>query len=389
MKIGTKKRNVIVVLWLAGSAGRKQLTGILRYVNEGHPWSVRLITEPKDFTDEIVRKATEDKVDGFLVHTDAISADALAVSNVPTVLMDFPTPALRLRTRSIAVILDSDEAIGRTGAEYFLNLGNFASYAFVPDEFNRGWSRLRERGFKAALGKRNQECETYSEKKGPLSDWLAKLPKPVAVMTAYDLLAQKTIEACKQTNLDVPTQVAVLGVDNDEIICDYSTPSLSSVRIDHEALGYEAARTLDRLMSRKSNTGMKKIFMPADKVIERESTAPTTPFVHLVQKALAYIEKHACDGIGVPDVVRFLGVSRRLADRRFGEVTGSSLHCAIEDRRLEQVKKRLRTTKLSIKKISHLCGYANEQRLKYVFKAHVGCSMSEWRRQFSASTQAS
>ena len=320
MKIGAKKRNVIVVLWLAASS-------------------------------------------------------------IPTVLMDFPTPALRLRTRSIAVILDSDEAIGRTGAEHFLNLGNFASYAFIPDEFNRGWSRLRERGFKEVLGKRNQKCETYGAQKGALSDWLAKLPKPVAVMTAYDLLAQKTIEVCKQANLAVPMQVAVLGVDNDEIICDYSTPSLSSVRIDHEALGYEAARTLDRLMSRKSNTGMKKIFMPADRVVERESTAPTESSAHLVQKALDYISDHATDGITVDDVVRHLGVSRRLADRRFGAATGSSLHRAIEDCRLEQVKKRLRTTQLSIKKISHLCGYVNEQRLKYVFKQRVGCSMSDWRNK--------
>jgi len=200
---------------------------------------------------------------------------------------------------------------------------------------------------------------------------------------AYDIKAQETIAACKRANLNIPKQVSVLGVDNDELICDYTNPAISSVRIDHEALGFEAARTLENLMRHPESNRLKKIFMPVDKVVERESTAPVAPGVHLVQKALTYIEKHATDGIGVPDVVRHLGVSRRLIDRRFSDATGSSIRRIIEDRRLEQVKKRLRTTKLSISKISRLCGYANEQRLKYVFKQRFGCPMSEWRVQQS------
>lgn len=138
---------------------------------------------------------------------------------------------------------------------------------------------------------------------------------------------------------------------------------------------------LEDLMRHPESNTLKKIFMPVGNVVERESTAHVAPGFHLVQKALAYIEKHACDGIGVPDVVHFLGVSRQLIDRRFSAVTGTSIHRAIEDCRLAQVKKRLRTTKLSIKKISRLCGYANEQRLKYIFKQRIGCSMSDWRNQ--------
>lgn len=376
-----KKRTVIVALWLAGSAGRKQLTGILRYVNAGRPWTVRLITDPKDFTDDVLATAEREKVDGIIVHADARSANGLATSAIPTVLMDFPPPKLARRTRAISVILDSDEAIGEMAANYLLGLGSFASYAFVPDSANRGWSRLRERGFERTLRKQNLGCPVYNESKGPLHLWLKALSKPTAILAAYDLGAQETIAACKKANLSVPEQVCVLGVDNDELICDYTTPSISSVRIDHEALGFEAARTLETLMRHPETNRLKKIFMSVDKVVERESTVPVAPGTHLVQKALDYIKKHATDGIGVSDVVNHLGVSRRLIDRRFGAATGTTLHRAIEDCRLEQVKARLRSTKLSIKKISHLCGYANEQRLKYVFKTRVGCSMSEWRRQ--------
>ena len=373
--------SVIIALWLAGSAGRKQLAGILRYVNQGRPWTFRLISDPTDFTDEVLKNAEAEKVDGIIIHADARSAKSLATSSIPTVLLDYPPPMLGRRSKSISVILDSDEEIGKTGANYLHGLGNFASYAFIPDAANRGWSRLRERGFKTALRKYQITCQTYSHSSIPLHDWLKGLPKPSAVMAAYDLGAQEVIAACKKASLRIPSQVSILGVDNDELICDYTKPSISSVRIDHDALGFEAAHTLEKLMKRPHTTRLQKIFMPVDKVVERESTAPVAAGAYLVQKALDYICDHAVDGIGVSDVVRHLGVSRRMLDRRFGAATGSSIRRAIEDRQLEQVKKRLRTTRLSIKKISHLCGYFNEQRLKYVFKQRVGCSMSDYRKQ--------
>ncbi len=384
MKRSAKKRTVLVVLWLAGSAGRKQLTGILQYVNAGHPWSIRLISDPKDFTDEAIRKAEADGTHGLLVHANAQVGTALARSTVPTVLLDFPPPALRNRKKSIALILDGDEQIGQTAAEYFLRLGNFASFAFVPDEQNRGWSRLRERGYKTTLGAHSRPCQTYGASKGPLADWLLALPKPAAVFTAYDLRAQETIEACKEAKLSIPRQVAVLGVDNDELICDYTSPSISSIRIDHETLGAEAAKLLDRLMDAPSGRSPKPVFMPAGTVVERESTAPTAPTARLVARALSFISAHAADGISVADVVSHLGVSRRLADARFGAVTGTSIRRAIEDRRLALVRERLKTTRLTIEKISRLCGYANTQRLKYVFKARFGISMSQWRADSTA-----
>jgi len=350
-------------------------------MNNGRPWDVQLITDPTDFTDDVLQKAEANKVDGIIIHADSRSANGLATSSIPTVLMDYPPPRLGRRTQSIAVILDSDEAIGEVAARYFLELGNFASYAFVPDATNRGWSRLRERGFKRVLREQHIVCQTYGRGKCPLQSWLKALPKPAAVLTAYDLGAQETIAACKKANLSIPSQVSILGVDNDELICDYTNPSISSIRIDHEALGFEAAHVLDELMKHAGTTRLRKILMPADKVIERESTAPVAAGAHLVQKALAYISEHAVDGIDVTDVVKFLGVSRRLIDRRFGAVTGTSIRRAIEDRRLDLVRKRLQSTKLSIKKISRLCGYANEQRLKYVFKKRFGCSMRDWRKR--------
>lgn len=375
-----KAKNVLVVLWLAGSAGRKQLTGILDFVKNGQPWSIQLVTDPKAFTSEVIHKAEKDGIDGFIAHAGPDAAAALSKSSIPTVLIDFPPPALITRRENLAILLDSDEDIGKTGADFFLKLGNFASYGFIPDAENRGWSRLRERGFKTAMLSAGKNCYTLNETKVDLRDWLMSLPKPAAVMAAYDFKAKEALETCAQLKLNVPSQVAILGVDNDEIICEYSTPSLSSVKINHEEFGYESAKILAGMMASRRPCGCKRRFMSAGSVVERESTSPTTPATRLVQQAMQFIKTHFSDNIGVEDVVTHLGgVSRRLVDRRFREVTGCSIRRTIETLRLENVKRLLQTTDMPIEKISRLSGYANTQRLKYVFKNRVGKSMSEWR----------
>ena len=383
--IGMRKqgqtKNVLIVLWLAGSAGRKQLTGILNYVKNGHPWSINLITDPSEFDETAIRKAEADGIDGIIGHVGPLAADALAKSKIPTVLIDFPPPSLITRKEAIAILLDPDEEIGRCGAEYFLKLGNYASFGFIPDASNRGWSRLRERGFKQALEAKSIPCPVYNPSAGSIGDWLGALPKPAAIMAAYDIKAKEALEECRKAHLDVPRQVSLLGVDNDEIVCDYSTPSLSSVKIDHEAFGHEAAKILTALMSARRQTGLKRVYMPVGSVIERESTAPIPPATQIVRRIKGYITSHAAEKISVDDIVRHLGgISRRMADRRFHDATGGSIRRAIEDVRLEMVKGRLRTSDLNIGKISRLCGYPNVQRLKYVFKSRVGMSMREYRK---------
>lgn len=380
MRKSSKTRNILIVLWLAGSAGRKQLTGILNYVKNGHPWSIHLITDPADFGEAALRAAGQEGIDGFIGHVGPAAAEALARTTIPTVLIDFPPPTLISRKESIAILLDPDEEIGRCGAEYFLKLGNYASFGFVPDAANRGWSRLRERGYKQRLQQDDIACQVFNPSAGALADWLAALPKPTAVMVAYDIRAKETLEACRKAHLDVPRQVALLGVDNDEIVCDYSTPSLSSVKIDHEAFGREAAKMLSALMTSRRKHGLQRVFMPVGSVVERESTAPVPPVTHIVRRIREYISAHATEKISVSDVVSHLGgISRRMADLRFHEATGGSIRRAIEDRRLELVKHRLLTTNLNIAKISRLCGYPNVQRLKYVFKSRIGMSMREYR----------
>lgn len=388
MKANLRQRNVLIVLWLAGSGGRKQLAGLLRYVNEAHNWNLRLITDPRDFNDAIVGEARSGKVfDGFIGHASREAVQAMTEWNVPSVLIDYPPPGLTRHAKPDLIMVDDDERIGALAADYFLDLGRFASFGFVPDTEQRGWSRLRERGFRNRLRKRGVDANTYSPERGKLPDWLSELPRPAAVLASHDFRAKDVLDVCRQEGLAVPGDISVLGIDNDEIICENTRPPLSSVRIDHEQFGYLAASELDRAMARRRRPAeTRKMLVPALGIVERGSTDFTSPVTVLVNRMAAFIQSHAADPIRVDDVVSHVGVSRSLADLRFRQSTGLSIHEAIEKKRLELVCQRLRNTDLTIDRISRLSGFANPQRLKYVFKARYGTTMSEFRASVRDST---
>ena len=144
---------------------------------------------------------------------------------------------------------------------------------------------------------------------------------------------------------------------------------------------------LDRVMAtRKHRLPIHKILVPAVGITERNSTKFTSPGTVLVNRITDFINAHITEPIHVDDVLNHVGVSRSLANLRFRQSTGTSIRGAIEKQRLDLVKDKLLSSRIAINKISKLCGYANVQRLKYVFKKRFGCSMREWRAQHSKQT---
>ena len=376
-----KEKSVVVSLWSAGSCGRKQLAGVLRYINAGHHWDVRIIMDPKDFTADVIRQAIADGIDGFIAFAEEDASRALAATTVPTVLLSGATPELATRRLNLAIFVNDNEIIGRKGAEYFLSLGAFASFAFVPDPRGRDWSAPREKSFCKTLAEAGHRCLVYRGDTEGLAAWLAKLPKPIAVMTPFDFLARDVIDVCKKANLTVPTQVAVIGVDNDDLVCEISQPTITSIEIDQERIGYLAASTLDKLMSVKSARPTRSVCMTSGKIIERESTRPVAPSTHLTRRIQSYIEDHFREIVSLDDIALHLGVSRRLAELRFTESTGKTIRSALEERRLEELKRYLVRSSLPIAKVSALCGFRNDLWIKYVFKRRFGMTMREFRAQ--------
>lgn len=395
--MGTKQRSrrirrVAVVLRMSGTAGRDILTGIFYFTRSNANWRTRLFQMPNEFTPDAFRAEMAVGLDGIIASEPGPDETAKLVreSGVPVSFIGDPGPILSGRKSHIAFTRNDDEMIGRMGANYLASLGQHRSYGFVPTVSNQYWSASRLKGFKAAFSAKKANVEVFDspgaaagsrEDLAALRDWLAALPKPAAVMASWDTRATQVLAMCKDAQIKIPNQVAVLGVDNDELLDESSDPPLSSILPNHEQLGYAAARVLNNLMSgRHAKTSAPFLVKPV-KIVERESAVASAPAAHLLSRATAYIRKNAAKGIKVKDVADFLGVSRRLADLRFQQFSGETINETITRHRLDAVKKFLATTNRPIKTISEECGYTDPSFLKVLFKRRFGCTMREWRLQ--------
>lgn len=378
MKHIPKPRRILISLCMTGSSGRKTMLGILRFANESCNWMVEFAN---DSTSILSAEKLKAGIDGFIGEANPETLARLRKNGIPSIILADVGNETPTRENPIRFMTDDDEQIGRMGADYFLSLGNFASLAFVPATANQTWSANRQAGFERRLVERKMTDRLRPSPKNDLEDWLRELPKPAAIMAAYDFRAKEIIDACTRMKIKIPQQVTVLGVDNDELVCNYTQPTLSSVRIDHCDVGYCAAKALSAMLTRKTKRPQPPIRHPAECVVERESTRPIPPITYLVEKIQNFIRSHAHEPITVSDVVRHANISRRLADLRLKEATGKTIHEALRDVRLGLVVGYLRKSRLPINKISRLSGFQNIQRLKYVFKARYGVSMREFRAQ--------
>ena len=377
---------------MSGTAGRDILTGIFYFTRSNSNWRTRLFQMPDEFTPDAFRAEMAVGLDGIIASEPGPDETARLVreSGVPVSFIGDPGPILSERKDHIAFTRNDDEMIGRMGANYLASLGQRRSYAFVPTVSNQYWSASRLKGFKAALAAKKANIEVFNspgaaagsrEDLSALKDWLAALPKPAAVMASWDTRATQVLAMCKDAQIKIPNQVAVLGVDNDALLDESSDPPISSILPNHEQLGYAAARVLNNLMSGRHARSSAPFLVKPVKIVERESAVASAPAAHLLSRATAYIRKNAAKGIKVKDVAAFLGVSRRLADLRFQQFSGETINETITRHRLDAVKKFLATTNRPIKTISEECGYTDPSYLKVLFKRRFGCTMREWRRQ--------
>lgn len=379
------RKKVLIALRMAGVAGQEKFAGLFRFLRESHgdesPWDVQLVRTTAEFSPEVVERALERGVDGFIVSIpEARDANRLvAKSNVPTVVMDISSAPLESYRDNIVFLRNSGEEIGREAARYFIGQGRARSYGFLhatgPHGLPPDWSLSRHASFRETLRDSGFWCAEFFE---PAT--AAKLPRPAAVMAANDDTAFELVAALKARRVRVPQDVAVLGVDNDALICENCSPRLSSVQPDFEQEGYAAAKALSEMMA-GALPAERTVLVGVKSVVRRDSTAELSQSGRLVQKAVAYINRNALRGIGVDDVVAHLKCSRRLADLRFRQLQGRTILEAITERRLDEVKRRLATTDDPIDSISAACGYSCPNYLKNLFKRRFMTTMSEFRRR--------
>jgi len=373
---------ILVAIRLSHASWRDFLSGFLGAIRRYPHWSLR-IADPA----EVRHALEEENADGLIIgDIDDDSAEYLVNQTIPTIVVGSQSTAISNRRKNIAFLHNDDEDIGREGARIVLSLGSMNSCGFVPHPEATHWSVLRAKGFAAELKENNKVASIYQppclddsgERHRRLLRWLMALPKPAAVMAAYDSAAVRVLEICKSADIAVPEQIAVLGVDNDRLLCETTRPSLSSIAPDHVHEGELAAEALASLLKR-STSHPKTILCTHKTFVIRESTQPAKPAAILMRRALAYIEEHASTKITASDVARHLGVSRQLIELRFREFGESTLAATIRDVRLKEVRRQLRTTKQTIRTIAANCGWANVNHLENAFKRRFGVSMRTWR----------
>ena len=374
-----KKKKVFIALKMSGIAGQAKLAGIFRYLNKKYNdnsiWEIHLVRTRNDLTEASLTDAIQNNTDGFIVSIPDVEESVGPISRIstPTIIMDIHSQAMEGRRDNIIFIRNSADDIGRKAANFLINQGIARSYAFLHSNPIMDWSISRYNSFKATLIDAGLWCEELFDPNDA-----TKLKRPAAILAANDDRAFELLKHLSSKRIKTPQQIAILGVDNDTLLCENSNPRISSIQPDFEKEGYIAAETLDMMMNgvipkeRVTLVGVKEI-------VRRESTSEQSSQGRLVQKAIAYIDRHALEGMEVDDVVKHLKCSRRLADLRFREIQGQSILEAITERRLSEVKRRLTGTKEKIDAIALSCGYTNPNYLKNLFKKKFGMSMRDFR----------
>ena len=209
--------------------------------------------------------------------------------------------------------------------------------------------------------------------------WLETLPKPIGIIGSNDIRSQQILNTCAQAGITVPDQVAVVGVDNDEVRCELCSPSLSSIDTNAFQVGYEAAAMLEGVIEGRRKQPETMLIGPAG-VVRRRST-DVLAFADTELSALVrYIRQKACDGLTVGQVVKHSGMSRATLDRLFHSYLGRTPHAEIIRVRINRVKELLANSDLALKQIARLTGFTHDETLYRIFKRSTGQTPSEFRR---------
>jgi LacI family transcriptional regulator len=371
--------------------GRGLLHGIAEYIRLHGPWSIYLAERGLGDAPPPWLQGWEG--DGIIARIENRKiAHAIGELGLPTVdlrglLSDLQVP----------LFTTDDVAISQLAVEHFLERGfrNFAFCGFASADY----SDNRSRAFAALVEEAGFGCHVYqpSGKRRPVgtmaleqgglateaevAQWVEALPKPVGLMACNDIRGQQVLNACRDVEIAVPEDVAVLGVDNDDVLCDLSHPTLSSVLPDTRRTGFEAAALLERMIGGEPPPQMTTRIPPLGVVTRRSTDVLAIEDRHLA-RAVRFIRENACEGITVEDVLADIPLSRSVFERRFARLFGHSPKAEILRARLDRIKRLLAETELPLKQIAAKIGFEHPEYLNVVFKEQTGQTPGQYRAAF-------
>ena len=381
----TPKR-VIVEFLLTGNIGRSRLQGLFDFLRGRRKWDIRLPQTESELNRELASHP-----DGVIVSHSFSKRTMRSLERFPSpvVFVDIPRNE-RTRRRDPDISIHNDNGgVGMMAARYLLSIGKFNAFGYFPYWTPRFYSTQREKAFKSVLAKSGYAASVFQHNGAvDLETWLRRLQKPAAVFAAWDEGAREVLAACHRAKIKVPSQVCLLGVDNDELVCTLASPDLSSIDLDAEREGFLAAKELDGMMLGRRRSRSKTLLVKPKGVVERASTKAPPPAAHLVNEAMTFITNHTKQALTPSDVAKHVRCSRRLLDLRFGEINGETVQAAITRTRLETVRDLLRTSPAHLASIARECAFSSPTALNNRFKRTYGMSMRDFRKQEANPTTA-
>lgn len=370
--------------------GRGMLRGIVRYSRLHGPWSFYLT--PGDF-EQVLPTMKPRGAAGIIARVENEQiAEAIVAADVPAIIVG-PEPRILTHVPKLGEfceISSDSEGAARMAADHLLERG-FEHFAYVGHH-DRFWSKRRSDAFRKAVQEYGFEPAIYqapSRKKdrdwerehGILAKWIEDLPKPIGLMACNDDRGREVLEACRLAGVHVPEEVAVVGVDDDELFCELADPPLSSVALNAEHGGYRAAHLLHQLMQQKVRTPQQLIVEPAQ-VVTRRSTDVKVFSGREVGMALSFIYRNRASNFTVNDVANAVGISRRNLEVKFRKAMGRTILAEIQRIRLDHAKRMLRETDLPIPQIAESSGYNSVSYMTQVFRKESGVTPAKYRSRY-------
>jgi LacI family transcriptional regulator len=387
-RIGSRLKQVAVIYDAKLRYDVKIIEGVAAYVREVNDWDIFI--EESALQNQKLPNLGAWKGDGILADfDDPTVARAVMRSGVTAVGFGGGYGWYEAASR-VPYYYTNNAAIAELAADHLLQRGfrHFAFCGYHRTPIN-GWSDERAQSFSGRIHAAGFQCQHYRGPKHATRDWpafrdslarwLRSLPKPVAIMAATDKRARQVLDVCRFAGFRVPDDIAVVGVDNDEMLCQLCTPPLSSVEQGARRLGYEAAALLDRMMAGAKPASVRMIIDPVA-VVARQSTDILCVEDPQVRQALKEINSAAGTGIMPAEVAKRVGCARSTLELRFHQALGRTIYAEIRRGRDSRAEQLVRETSLPLKQIAARCGFRSIQHMTTVFRERLGKTPAKLRR---------
>ncbi len=380
---------ILLLTDFSSGYGRSLLEGVVRYAREAGPWAfyrMPLYYRELQGDEGVVRWAEEWGADAIIAQLTDVDLDILNRLDIPIIVQNY-----KERYHGLSNLTGDYYGTGVMAASFFIRKGYkaFAYYGFLDTV----WMRERGEGFRDTVadhgypvyvldddgqmsgGQWNFDAERVSR-------WLLDLPKPVALFACDDYYALQITEVCKMYNIDIPGDIAVLGVDNDNLLCNISDPSLSSIELDVENGGYEVGKLLHQFIEKKITAPVDVIIKPV-RIVARGSTERFAVSDKYIGQVLDYIDENYRNPLSVDDLIRIIPYSRRVLEKKFKGETGMSVYQYIQQQRIDKFASLLIATHLPLVEAAANAGFTDYKNISRIFVKMKGMTPLQYRKRFA------